>query len=61
MPERKVASNGDLTRNPSGHESDTLTTEPPRQGSRLLNEYEYVDCIKGMSVFGFSQRYAPFI
>ena len=31
-PERKVASTGDQTQ-PPGRESDTLTTEPPRQGT----------------------------
>ena len=31
-PERKFALTGDRTHKPPGHESDTLTTEPPGRG-----------------------------
>ena len=35
MPERKVALTGGLNLQPSGLESDTLTTEPPGRGPQL--------------------------
>ena len=34
---KKIASTGDRTHKPPGRESDTLTTEPPGQGDKILD------------------------